>query len=441
MATINKLKSFIKEKQLLSTADKVLLAVSGGKDSMLMACLFHDLGYQCIVAHCNFQLRAEESDLDEALVRQYAEELGYPFFVKRFDTEKYAKKHKESIQMAARTLRYAWFEELKLAEGCTVICIAQHLNDHIETALLNLTRSTGLQGLLGISPRREDIVRPLLCLTAEEVEKTVAEYNVPYRDDQSNFSTKYARNKVRLEIIPKFEEIQPEFKAIMIQNIKHFEDSYSFIKKQVDAIREQVFQKEENRILINKAALAPHISDSYLLFELFKPYDFNREILIDLQDCLDREMGQVFQSSSHELLLDRDKLILRPRASVGKLEIKIEQGTKVVDLGNAELALQPGSIDYRNKEKHQVDVDAELLIYPLVIRNWREGDVFVPFGMIGRKKLSDFFIQQKINRFEKERVAILLNGNGEIVWIINHRLDNRYKVTENTKKVLTLVYK
>ncbi|MDM1048133.1 tRNA lysidine(34) synthetase TilS [Sphingobacterium hotanense] len=441
MATINKLKSFIKEKQLLSTADKVLLAVSGGKDSMLMACLFHDLGYQCIIAHCNFQLRGEDSDLDEALVRQYADELGYPFFVKRFDTEKYAKKHKESIQMAARTLRYAWFEELKAAEGCTVICIAQHLNDHIETALLNLTRSTGLQGLLGISPRREDIVRPLLCLTAEEVEKTVGEYNVRYRDDQSNFSIKYARNKVRLEIIPKFKEIQPEFEAIMIQNIKHFEDSYSFIKKQVETVRAQVFQEEESRTVITMESLAPYINDSYLLFELFKPYNFNKEILIDLQDCFDRGMGQLFESSSHELLLDRDKLILRSRGDVGKLEIKIEKGMKVVDLGNAKLKLKKGSIDLLHKEKHQVDVDADLLIYPLEIRNWREGDVFVPLGMKGRKKLSDFFIQQKIDRFEKGHVPILLNGNGEIIWIINHRLDNRYKVTENTKKVLTLVYK
>ena len=440
MATINKLKSFIKEEQLLDASDKILLAVSGGKDSMLMACLFHDLGYNCIIAHCNFHLRGEESDLDEALVRDYAAELGYPFFVKHFETEAYAKKHKESIQMAARSLRYAWFEELMHEEACQVVCVAQHLNDHIETALLNLTRSTGLQGLLGIAPKREAIVRPLRCLTAEEVEKTVSEYNVPYRDDQSNFSTKYARNKVRLSIIPEFKEIQPDFESIMVQNIKHFEDSYRFIKRQVDAIRSQVFQEETARIVIDKEALGNYINDSYLLFELFKPYGFNREILIDVQDCFTRGMGQLFESPSHELLLDRDRLILQAKNSDVELDIKMEKGDTSIQIGNASLTGSIGEVEF-SKENDRVHIDADLLVYPLTIRNWQVGDVFIPFGMKGRKKLSDFFIQQKIDRFEKKRIALLVNGNGEVIWVINHRLDNRYKVTENTKKVLTLVYK
>jgi len=441
MLILERLKQYIDDKELLQNEDKVLLAVSGGKDSMLMAKLFHDLGINCIMAHCNFQLRAEESNKDEELVKIYGQELGFPVFVNKFDTENFALKNKISIQMAARELRYQWFEQLRVEQLCSVIAIAQHSNDHLETMLLNLTRSTGIQGLLGIQPKRDFLIRPILFLSSEEVANEVERLMVPFRDDQSNFSTKYARNKIRLEIIPKFKEIQPDFESILVQNIKHFEESYQFIQKHVDGIRDSLFLREGEFIKIEKELLKNYINDHYLLFELFKPYQFQKNILKDLCSVFDNSMGQVFESESHELLLDRENLFLREKGSTGSFEYKIDNIDSRIEIGSKcfHMVLEMG--EQIQSERTSVQVDYNKLIFPLVLRSWNIGDVFKPLGMDGSKKVSDYFIQQKLSRFEKEAVPILVNGNGELIWIAGMRLDNRVKVTENTKKVLTLVYK
>ena len=441
MSVSERLKQFIIEKELLERNDKILLAVSGGKDSMLMARLFHDLEMNCIIAHCNFQLRGEESDKDEALVVGYAKELGYPVFVKKFDTEDYATQHKVSIQMAARELRYQWFEELRTEEACQKIAIAQHANDHLETMLFNLTRSTGIQGLLGIQAKRGPIIRPILFLSASEVAAEVQNLQVPYRDDQSNFSTKYARNKIRLEIIPKFKEIQPDFESILEQNIKHFEESQRFIQNQVDAIRKLMFQNEGTQIKIKLEAMQGHASDPFLIFELFKPYNFQRNVTDDLITVLDKGMGQIFESSSHELLLDRNMLILREKVIDSPVAITIESRNTKVNYNHKSFYIVESQGTEIERDENQVQVDADLIKFPLVLRPWQIGDTFKPLGMEGSKKVSDYFIQKKLNRFQKEDVPILVNGDGQTIWIVDMRLDNRFKVTENTKKVLTLVYK
>ncbi|MGX1639040.1 tRNA lysidine(34) synthetase TilS [Sphingobacterium sp. NPDC055431] len=441
MSVSERLKQFIIEKELLDRNDKILLAVSGGKDSMLMARLFHDLKMNCIIAHCNFQLRGEESDKDEALVVDYAKELGFPVFLKRFETEAYASEHKVSIQMAARELRYQWFEELKSEQACQKIAIAQHANDHLETMLFNLTRSTGIQGLLGIQAKRGAIIRPILFLSANEVALEVQSLQVPYRDDQSNFSTKYARNKIRLEIIPKFKEIQPDFEAILEQNIKHFEESHRFIQNQVDAIRKLIFRNEGNQIKIRLEALQVHASDPFLIFELFRPYNFQRNVTDDLITVLDKGMGQIFESSSHELLLDRDELILREKVIDSPFTITIENLHAKVNYNHKGFFIVESQGMEIERDENQVQVDADLIKFPLVLRPWQIGDTFKPLGMEGSKKLSDYFIQKKLNRFQKEEVPILVNADGQLIWIVGMRLDNRFKVTENTKKVLTLVYK
>ena len=441
MSVLERLKQFIIEKELLERNDKILLAVSGGKDSMLMARLFHDLRMDCIIAHCNFQLRGEESDKDEALVEDYAKELGYPMFVKKFDTEDYATQHKVSIQMAARELRYQWFEEIRTEEACQKIAIAQHANDHLETMLFNLTRSTGIQGLLGIQAKRGPIIRPILFLSASEVAAEVQNLQVPYRDDQSNFSTKYARNKIRLEIIPKFKEIQPDFESILEQNIKHFEESQRFIQNQLDAIRKLIFQNEGTQIKIKLEAMQGHASAPFLIFELFKPYNFQRNVTDDLITVLDKGMGQIFESSSHELLLDRDELILREKVIDSPVAITIESRNTKVNYNHRYFYIVESQGTEIERVENQVQVDADLIKFPLVLRPWQIGDTFKPLGMEGSKKVSDYFIQKKLNRFQKEDVPILVNGDGQLIWIVDMRLDNRFKVTENTKKVLTLVYK
>ncbi|WP_099371920.1 tRNA lysidine(34) synthetase TilS [Sphingobacterium sp. 1.A.5] len=441
MSIQERLKHYIENKQLFAKENKVLLAVSGGKDSMLMARLLHDMEQSCIIAHCNFQLRGQESDKDEELVRQYASELGFPVFVKRFETETFATINKVSIQMAARELRYDWFEELRSNQHCDVIAIAQHANDHLETMLLNLTRSTGIQGLTGIQPRRGKLIRPLLFLNSEEIAKEVAKLNVPYRDDQSNFSTKYARNKIRLEIIPKFKEIQPDFESILEQNIQHFNESHQFIKKQVDAIRKSLFLEDEGTVKINVDSIKPYIEDHYLLFELFKPYQFQRNVLEDLSSVIDNPMGQVFESDTHKLLLDRSYLILQEKGKNEFTEITIDNINTVVNLGSKSFSMNEEKNAELKPDKFSAKVDFDKLAFPLVLRPWKIGDSFKPLGMEGSKKISDFFIQHKLNRFEKDAVPILVNANDEVIWIVGMRLDNRYKVTENTKKVLTLVYK
>ncbi len=460
-----KFSHFLTKNELINRSEKVLLAVSGGKDSMLMLHLMHDLGFQIGIAHCNFQLRAKESDLDEELVRNFALQHQIPFHVIHFDTEEYADEHKISIQMAARELRYEWFEQLRTEFGYGKIAIAQHLNDHIETSLFNLTRSTGLKGLLGISIQRDHLIRPLMCFTGAEVEQTVKELQIPYRDDQSNFSSKYARNKIRLEIIPKFKEIQPDFEQIFLENIKHFEESYQFIQRIVSEKRRELFRKEGKYVYIQRADLSQYLSDVYFLFELFKPYGFQKSILEEMIAVWDKPMGQVFESSDHELLMDRDQLIIRRRRTLEKgqevliLEEDVSKHLsagesvsfpflnsyltlgRLRDLGIADPKLSKLNTNINENAKSEIQIDADLLQFPLILRFKEQGDYFIPLGMTGRKKLSDFFIQEKVNRFEKDEIPILVNGNGEIIWVVGMRLDNRYKVTENTKKVLTLVFK
>lgn len=443
MSLFRRFEKYVQETLSVTKSDKILLAVSGGRDSMLMACLFLRAGYTCVIAHCNFGLRQQESDLDEALVREFAAEKQVPFFAKRFDTTAYAAAKGISIQMAARDLRYEWFEALRLQEEAQWIAIAQHQNDHIETVLLNLTRGTGLQGLRGILPKRDRLIRPLLFLSATEVAEFVQTEGIPYRDDQSNFSTKYARNKIRLDIVPRFKEITPDFDQVMVANIRHFEEAYTLLEAFVDPIRKRLFTAQGDKIAVSKADLAGYIHDLSLLFELFKPYNFPKDILSDLQGAWQGDSGKRFQSASHELLLDREWLWIRPLATVEKLKT-----TVVLNATDASLLfagrefLFSVSEDLSIKgERAGAQVDWEKLVFPLRLRYWEMGDVFYPLGMVGKKKVSDFFIQQKIGVYDKKDIPIVVNGNGEIIWIVGYRLDNRYRITESTKKVFTLVCK
>jgi len=430
-------KAFCEQKHLLEEGDKVLLAVSGGKDSMLMLHLFHELGIDIEVAHCNFNLRGEESDKDEQLVRQYCASLYVPLHVKQFDTNKYAETHKLSIQMAARDLRYAWFEGLAFTLQCQAIAVAQHKNDHVETVLLNLVRGTGLQGLRGILPKRANIIRPLLFLDAGEIAEAVSRLEIPYRDDASNFSTKYARNKIRLDIVPQFEQLNPDFVQIMDENISRFQETYDVLQGFVQAMRQQIFvQQASNQWCIQKNDIRE--KDIGLWFLLFDPFGFQKNVLEDLKASLENESGKVFEAADHELLLDRETLMLQKK--------KQNQHPLLVEADQNEVVWQDCTFDLSVsddvgivKDSSMAKLDWDKLIFPLRVRTWQEGDVFQPLGMGGRKKISDFFVGKKINLFEKRNIPIWENGNGDILWISGYQIDDRYKITENTQKVLTLV--
>lgn len=439
MNVLERLMGYIEKEHLLMPHDKILLTVSGGKDSMLMAHLFAKAGYNIAIAHCNFQLRGEDSEQDEVLVRKFATENSIPIFVKHFDTKAYAKEQQISIQMAARELRYAWFEKLRHELQFDRIAVAQHLNDHIETVLLNLSRGTGLQGLQGIFPIRERIIRPLLFLKASEIEHFVNMYGIAYRDDQSNFSTKYARNKIRIDIIPHFKKLQPDFEMVFEQNINHFKESYQLLQQFVEPIRKKLFYPTDEGWGVRKEDLEPYLDNLPLLYELFSAFNFSKAVLSDLQQAWVKESGRVFQSDGYHMLLDRNELFIREKEFISPDEVLITSETSTVEWKrycfHAEVSTDIGIV--RTPDLAKLDYD--LLVFPLTIRSWKVGDSFYPLGMEGRKKLSDFFINKKISLFEKENIPLVVNGNGDILWIANYRMDNRYKITSNTKKVLTLV--
>ncbi|HMR20109.1 MAG TPA: tRNA lysidine(34) synthetase TilS [Sphingobacterium sp.] len=431
--------AFIEEKKLLHKDDRVLLAISGGRDSMLMLWLFHSSGIYIEVAHCNFSLRGSESDADEQLVRDYCITLGVPLHVKRFDTEAFANENKISIQMAARELRYKWFEELAMEVDCDVIAIAQHKNDHVETVLLNLVRGTGLVGLQGILPKRGRIIRPLLFLDSKEITTAVQQLGMAYRDDASNFSTKYARNKIRLDIIPQFEEIHPRFIDMMEENIARFQDANAVLQLLVTDLRGKLFiPNGPDRWAIDKSNLLD--KDLALLYYLFEPFGFTTAVLKDLKNALGKESGRLFESSTHQLLLDRETIFLQPTPPATEQSLRVDDGCTEAYWQHATFQLLVSDDTTIVRDASIAKLDRDKLIFPLRVRNWREGDYFHPLGMKGKKKLSDFFIDKKISLFDKKNIPIWLNGNGDILWVGGHQIDDRYKITENTQKVLTLVY-
>lgn len=439
MDVLGRFNRYLLDNKLVSKSDKLLLAVSGGRDSMLMTWLFVQAGFEVEIAHCNFNLRGEESDGDEALVRNFAKEYNIPLHVNYFDTKAYAEKSKISIQMAARELRYEWFEVLRIQQNCSIIAVAQHKNDHVETVLFNLSRGTGLKGLTGIQKQRSRIIRPMLFLDAKEVLALVQQYQIPYRDDSSNFSNKYARNKIRLDIIPEFEKLNPDFISVMDENIQRFQESVDILDDFVNNLRHEIFvQQDELTWVIDKLLIQD--KKIGLLYLFFEPFGFSKSVLGDLIASLDHESGRIFESDAYVLLLDREELILKSKVDKSG-SIFIEE------VSNKDLVWGQYSVEVDVLEDCVIEqaifstkIDLAKVQFPLQIRHWQEGDIFRPLGMKGKKKLSDLFIQRKVNVLEKDHVPILVNGNGEIIWVVGFQLDDRYKITQNTKKVLKLVF-
>ncbi|MGN0001961.1 MAG: tRNA lysidine(34) synthetase TilS [Sphingobacterium composti] len=439
MELIKRFECYVKENELFSQGDKILVAVSGGRDSMLLLWLLHKANFSIEIAHCNFQLRGDESDADEKLVRDFAEEHSIAFHVKNFDTINYAESNKISIQMAARELRYAWFEELRAKRNCKVIAVAQHINDAVETVLFNLSRGTGLQGLQGILPKRNDskVVRPLLFLQSKEITDFVQQLGIPFRDDSSNFSNKYARNKIRLDIIPEFEKLNPEFVTIMDDNIQRFRDSQQVLYSFISRLRNEILilRGKDSWQMLKSEIQKLSMNELYFMLE---PYGFKKNVLQDLLGSLDKESGRQFESENYILVTDREAVILSKKSETDE-GIQIEETDTKVLWNDYQFNFEISEDLKVLYDKGVAQVDFDEVIYPLTIRSWEEGDVFQPLGMQGKKKLSDYFIQKKINILDKKQVPILVNGDGRIIWVVNYHLDERFKIRDNTQKVLKLV--
>ena len=430
---------FISRNQLFSGTDNVLLAVSGGIDSMVMANLFLKTDNTIGISHCNFQLRGTESDNDEKFVREFAEKSNTPFYTKSFDTEKYAEEKKVSIQMAARDLRYEWLEKNRITEGFDYIALAHNKNDILETVLLNIARGTGLKGMTGIKKKSDHIIRPLLFATRKEIVQYSDNNNLSYREDSSNVQIKYKRNKIRHQIIPEFEELNPDFIDSFSQTINQIEEAYGIFKNMVNKKKEQTVTEIGDKTLIDIYKLRNLSNKATYLYEFLKPYHFPSQIIPDIIESLEGIPGKQFLSPTHRLIKDRNHLIITPQKKDTTEKFYIDKETKELTQP-IRLLFRKFSSKPNLKIPHSPDIawiDASGLEYPLVMRKWKAGDYFYPLGMQDPKKLSDFFIDEKLSLIEKENSWILTSGD-KIVWVIGKRIDDRFRIEKETNKILEI---
>lgn len=438
MLPLDSFNRYITENMLFNHDERVLIAVSGGRDSVLLAHLFNAAEFKFGMAHCNFMLRDEESAGDEHFTKGLAAHFGVPFYSTSFKTQTYADEHAISIQMAARDLRYEWLEKVRQENGYAYIAVAHHQNDSVETILLNLVRGTGIAGLHGISPKRGHIIRPMLFLTREEVDELIKTEKISFREDSSNLSSKYARNKLRLDVIPRLKELNPKLEETFEANRVRFSDLELILSQRVAEVREIVSSYQpDNSIVFEINKLKQITPLQTLLFELLKPYNFKQPVVDDLIRCLDSQPGKIFESPTHIILIDRNKLLLQPRKQGDLHPLEIPEEVKHSSWGEISFVVKTTAADsfQLTKDADLSQLDAGLLMFPLKLRAWKNGDRFKPFGFHGEKKLSDFFIGMKIPVTQKNRIPVLENGNGDIVCIPGVRIDDRYKITSNTKKV------
>lgn len=436
---IESLKSYIQQHQLFTADQKILLTVSGGIDSMVMLHLFKHLEVRYGVAHCNFQLRGRESDEDEAFVKTSVEMLGIPIFNIRFETNAYATENKLSIQMAARDLRYGWFEQIRKLHGYDFIATAHNADDSMETFFINLTRGCGLEGLTGIKPKLGNIIRPVLFASRKDIDQYARRKGVSYREDSSNASDKYLRNFIRHQVLPLLEQESPSFRKSMQITMSNLANSNSIYEHAIQKIIGEISFYEENILYIDIHKLSGSSAVATILWEILKHYKFNRDICYEIEEALQAQSGKTFLSISHRLVKDRDKLIITPLEEQEKQNYYIDLDHLPPNLPIAiQLKVIERNTDFVLNNKPEVAMlDYDLLEWPIILRNWKAGDYFSPLGMKALKKVSDFLIDLKISVPEKENTWILESG-GKIVWIIGKRIDDRAKITDKTKRVLVI---
>ncbi len=442
MALIEAFQRYIDENNLATHDDRILLTVSGGVDSMVMLSLFARCGYTVGVAHCNFQLRGAESDEDEVLVEQEAAKFGVVCYNRRFETTAEMERTGESMEMAARRLRYAWFEELSREHGYTVVAVAHHADDSIETFFINLLRGTGLRGLTGISTQIGRIIRPLMFASRKEILEYAVSNHIPFREDSSNRSTKYLRNKIRLGLIPRIREINPKFTDLMRKNIGRLTDAQQFINHGIERIRGEAVTSNEGIDTIHLDRIDRAFPLGFVIYELLNSaYGFKGDVIDSLTHALEQNAtGRRFYARDHVAVIDRGTIVVAPIMPDDTCQISVAKGTMRSYCGNAVLYYEYCDIDTIKNfgvPENTAQVDVDKLQFPLTLRRWREGDWFIPFGMTGRKKVSDFLIDSKISVAEKQRQFVLLSGE-EIVWVVGRRIDDRYRLTSETENVLRI---
>lgn len=442
MLLLEEFEKYVAQNELFGHDDKILLTVSGGVDSMVMMSLFAASGYRFGVAHCNFQLRGQESDEDEALVAEQARRYGVELFNRRFDTQGEMERTGESMEMAARRLRYTWFRSLCDEHGYNVIAIAHHINDSIETFFINMLRGTGLRGLTGISVQAGRIVRPLMFATRKDILDYATAHRIPYREDSSNRSTKYLRNKVRLGIVPMLREINPQFTTIMRRNISRLTDAQTFIDRSVELIRRDAMTEQGGLYTLHVDRIDASLPLGYVVYEILNSmFGFKGDTVDALCHALQQNnTGRRFYSREWVATIDRGRIVIGRIADEDTCMTEVEQGVLRSYCGNSVLHYEYCDIDMIDSvttPDNVALVDADKLRFPLTLRRWQQGDWFVPFGMSGRKKVSDFLIDAKVSMAEKSRQFVLLSGD-DVVWVVGRRADDRFRLTRQTENVLKI---
>lgn len=418
-----KVRQYIDSEHLFSMNARVLVALSGGGDSVALLRILYALGYVCEAAHCNFHLRGEESDRDEVFVKRLCEKMRIPLHRIDFETERYAVENKISIEMAARELRYSWFAEIKKKTKADVIAVAHHQDDSVETILLNLIRGTGLNGLLGIRPKNGSIVRPLLCLSRKEIIDYLQEMRQEYVTDSTNLQDEYTRNKIRLNLIPLMQEINPLVKEHMIDTSNYLNGIASIYIRGVEEGKIRVMDDGNIRI----TALLNEPSPETLLFEILYPLGFNSAQTKNILSALKQQAGKQFISKDGwRVIKDRELLLIDKKEEKEDPPFKISKEEKEY---TKDFVIP--------REKNIACLDADKLSGAIILRKWQIGDVFIPFGMKGKKKISDYLTDRKFSIQQKEQQWVLCCED-KIVWVVGERIDNRFKVDENTKRIIIL---
>ena len=425
---LSKVKDYIKQHNLLNSNDLYIVALSGGADSVALLLFLDEMGYQVHAAHCNFHLRGAESDRDEAFCESLCLQKNIPFHRIHFDTLTYAETHHVSVEMAARELRYGYFEQLRKDIGASGICVAHHRDDSVETVLLNLIRGTGLRGLTGIQPRKGYILRPLLCVSRQEIEQYLQTKGQSYVTDSTNLVAEVQRNVVRLKVLPLLETINPAVADNIQRTAENLTEAQSVLDVAIENIR--------NAKILEYRELERFCSREYILYEWAKQYGFNGS---QVKELLTAETGSVFSSSmGYDLLVDRDRYAV-------EFSLKPFKNVRIPEVGNYVLPNDNKlsvvkCAPYISKDCNKATLDAHKVVFPLTVRRVENGDWMIPYGMQGRKLLSDLMTDNKLSVFDKRRQLVVVDAQGVIVWAVGLRTDNRCRVDADTQEVLELHY-
>lgn len=443
MDVTNRFINFIHTEKLLRKNDLLLLAVSGGVDSVVLCELCKQAGLAFVIAHCNFRLRGAESNWDEVFVTELGKKYGVPVLVKQFDTEDYAAENKISIQVAARILRYEWFNDLLVttptASTPTTIVTAHHADDNTETVLMNIFKGTGIQGLKGILPRHENLVRPLLFASKKEITDFAVENNLSWVEDSSNLSDKYTRNFFRHQIIPLISKAIPEAAENMTGNIQRFREVVQLYDQAIELHKKKLLEYKENNVEIPVKKLLLHTPLHTIVYEIIRHYGFNAKQTEEVVALLYSETGKYVLSATHRILKNRNRLLISPLTEEKNNLLLIEKE-------DTELLFQGGRLQISTINKAPTTIendnniallDAKNIQFPLLLRKWKTGDYFYPLGMRKKKKLARFFIDKKLSLLDKENVWVMESAK-KIIWVVGFRIDDRFKITESTREVLKI---